>query len=43
MTKEQFDEFMASFYAGYVNIARKHGLEPIEYRLFKYRMKIWEW
>ena len=43
MTKEQFEAFTSSLYAAYVNIARKHGLVPVDYRQFKMRMRIWEW
>lgn len=43
MTKEQFNAFMSSFYAAYVNVSRKNDLEPIDFRTFKVRMKIWEW
>lgn len=43
MTKEQFNAFMSSFYAAYVNVSRKQGMEPIDYRQFKVRMRIWEW
>lgn len=43
MTKEQFDKFTNAMYASYVNVARKMGLNPIEYRQFRMRMRIWEW
>ena len=41
--KRTFDLFMGAFYSAYVNIAKKLGMEPIEFRQFKTRMKIWEW
>ena len=43
MSKQEFDEFVSAFYASYVNVAKKRGMEPIEYRQFRMRMKIWEW
>ena len=43
MTKQQYNAFMSSFYAAYVNVSRKNDLEPIDFRTFKVRMKIWEW
>ena len=43
MTKRQFDKFMDGFYAAYVNVSRKNGLEPIAFWQFKVRMRIWEW
>ena len=43
MTKEQFDKFVNSMYASYVNNAKKLGMDVIEFRQFKMRMKIWEW
>ena len=42
-TEEQFEQMVASLYTAYVNICGKHDVEPIPYRLFKVRMKIWEW
>lgn len=43
MTSKQFNAFMSSFYAAYVNVSRKNDMEPIGYREFKVRMKIWKW
>ena len=44
MSKELFEQMCASLYASYVNIWKKHDLEPMPYRLFKVRMRIWrEW
>lgn len=42
MTKNEFERFCSSLYASYVNISRKEGREPIGFRLFKSRMRIWE-
>lgn len=42
MSKAEFDELVGALYGAYVNIKRKRGKEPMEYRLFKVRMRIWE-
>ena len=43
MSKQEFEEMVNRLYGAYVNIVRKQGFEPIEFRQFKVRFKIWEW
>lgn len=44
MSKKLRDELCLSFYNSYQNIMKKHGLEPMPYRLFRMRVNIWrEW
>lgn len=42
MSKTEFEELTTALYAAYVNIKRKRGKQPMEFRLFKVRMRIWE-
>ena len=43
MSNELFDLMCMSLYGSYVNISRKYDVEPISYKLFKVRLRIWEW
>ena len=44
MSKELQDELCLSMYNAYSNIWRKHGLDPMPYRVFRVRVGIWkEW
>ena len=43
MNHKQFDEMVSALYTSYVNLARKHGIDPIGFKTFKIRFKIWEW
>ncbi len=43
MSKREFDEMVNRMYAAYTNIVKKMGHEPVEYRQFKVRFRIWEW
>lgn len=42
MSRAEFDEMVCALYGAYVNIKRKRKQQPMEYRLFKVRMRIWE-
>lgn len=43
MSKSEFEEMVNRMYAAYTNIVKKMGHEPVEFRQFKTRFKIWEW
>lgn len=42
MSEKELDEMVCALYGAYVNIKRKRKQQPMEYRLFKVRMRIWE-
>lgn len=44
MNKREFEEMVTRLYAAYTNIVKKMGHEPVEFRQFKVRFKMWkEW
>ena len=44
MSNQEFDELVSAFYGAYQNIKRKRNQEPMPYRMFKARFRIWkEW